>query len=593
MCEILLINAKPKKPSPPRPLQADPTRTVGLVRPFLIRLRFWFNGLEKEIRQFIVDEDVFGLKPISHDPFVINTFDPNQPRDEHGRWTETLGKLPESVFDNIKNSRGLMLGLLSGVNRHKLLVDRGADMEAVKEMDQLFTSHKWGKEHQDIADKRIAEEFDKPTKLGKALRIQSELETELLVAWEKYKPHIAKIHEEETKKEMKEAWDYGYPKKNDWAYNSWEEQWEIEHKYEVDNLLKPTRFYRKGDATKDILPTSLNPEGAQSHTVIGDAHQAHFIPTHEFTIQDLISKGYRVLGGLGYIEMGYSGESEVTWIKSKIPTINTRWRFETNPQKLKLFQDWLKKTIGKHLKNQAIDKLWELYILEGFKKGAGRAFDDTKQEENQKPDPLTAGTKLDFYNGTKAEFLRSAFGQPESVDKVKLLASRTYDGMEGITTTMSTKMSRLLTDGLVQGQNPRTIAANLVKEIGITRSRAETIARTELVRAHAEGQLMAFQKLGVEEVGAAVEWSTAGDSRVCPLCRPLEGVILKTAEATGMIPRHPNCRCAWIPANVGEKNAAQLKTKAEIEKAILKSAKLGGDKFSSSTTISKQRPGDI
>jgi SPP1 gp7 family putative phage head morphogenesis protein len=272
------------------------------------------------------------------------------------------------------------------------------------------------------------------------------------------------------------------------------------------------------------------------------------------------------------------------------PTTNTRWRFETNPQKLKLFQDWLKKTFGKHLKNQAIDKLWEAYILEGFRKGAGRAFDDTKQEEGKKPDSVLPSPQLDFYNGTKMEFLRSAFGQPETIEKVKLLASRTYDGMEGVTSAMATKMSRLLTDGLVQGMNPRTIANLLSSEINIGKARAETIARTELIRAHAEGQLLAFQKLGVEEVGAAVEWSTAGDERVCHLCKPLEGVVLKTSEAAGMIPRHPNCRCAWIPAGVGEVNQKQLKTKKQIETAILKSRKLGNDGFKAAKPIAKHRP---
>jgi SPP1 gp7 family putative phage head morphogenesis protein len=100
------------------------------------------------------------------------------------------------------------------------------------------------------------------------------------------------------------------------------------------------------------------------------------------------------------------------------------------------------------------------------------------------------------------------------------------------------------------------IAKNMVgpdsplQKIGINRARM--IARTEIIRAHAEGQLDALEKLGVDKVGVMVEWSTAGDDRVCSLCMSLEGVVLKIKEARGLIPRHISCRCAFSPANVGE-----------------------------------------
>src|SRR5690606_33704519 len=86
----------------------------------------------------------------------------------------------------------------------------------------------------------------------------------------------------------------------------------------------------------------------------------------------------------------------------------------------------------------------------------------------------------------------------------------------------------------------REIARELNRQIDVGAKRAATIARTEIVRAHNEGALDALEELGVDEIGVMVEWSTAGDNRVCPLCRPLEGVILKTKEAHGMFPRHPN-----------------------------------------------------
>lgn len=247
---------------------------------------------------------------------------------------------------------------------------------------------------------------------------------------------------------------------------------------------------------------------------------------------------------------------------------NERWKFLSKQQQLKRFQEWLKEQYDLKLlaDQQAADNAyWNHYVQEGYKKGAGRAFDDTRKVG------LQSKESLDFYNGTKDEFLRSSFGAPESIEKVKILASRVFTDLVGVTQGMATQMNRSLTDGLVQGQNPLTVARTLVKDLGISRNRAETIARTEIIRAHAEGQLDAFQRLGVTKLGVMVEWATAQDDRVCPRCRPLQGATFTLKEASGLIPRHPNCRCTWYPANLGESKKGQLRGKAKIDAAIKKS----------------------
>lgn len=238
------------------------------------------------------------------------------------------------------------------------------------------------------------------------------------------------------------------------------------------------------------------------------------------------------------------------------------------------------------------DRYWQAYIQDGFKKGAGRAFDDTK-----KPALATDPQQLQYYKGTKDEFLRSAFAQPETIGKLKLLVSRVYSELEGVSQAMANKMQRLLADGLVRGDGADAISRRLRDDLKMTAKRAETVARTEIVRAHAEGQLAAMQSLGVKEIGVMVEWSTAGDGRVCPACTSLSGVVLKIEEAQGLIPRHPNCRCAFIPANVGEMTKDQIRKREDIEAAIKKSVKKSNPTKpedtpwqGADTKISKPRP---
>lgn len=262
---------------------------------------------------------------------------------------------------------------------------------------------------------------------------------------------------------------------------------------------------------------------------------------------------------------------------------NTRFSFLPDPAKIKSFARWLTDQFRDLFTNQQEDEVWYKYADEGFKRGAGRAFDET----NKKKRLAAQGQgKLDIYQGGREEFLRSAFGRPESVDKIKVLAGRSFDDLKHITADMSVRMTRSLADSLVTGKGVQVAAEGLVKAVGIGMDRARLMAHTELSRAHSEGQLDTFKKLGVESLGVMVEWSTSGrycntteDRKlggcVCKECAALEGIVVKIDEAQGMIPRHPGCMCSWLAANVGENQDGQKRGKAAVERAIKRS---GNDK---------------
>lgn len=230
------------------------------------------------------------------------------------------------------------------------------------------------------------------------------------------------------------------------------------------------------------------------------------------------------------------------------PTVNAPdFQFDTDDKKLSGFNEWIQDQInagileavpGDSLKNL---KPWlYTYIDSAYKKGAIRSYVETK-----KP---TLGLPAGFSEGSKAQFLYSAFSRPERVSKLRLLYTRSYENLKGVTGTMAGQMSRVLADGIAHGKGPHEVAKTLSQTItGISRQRAKVLARTEIIHAHAEGQLDGFEDLGVEEVGAQVEFTTSDDDGVCPECEELEGEIFTIDEARGVIPVHPACRCAWAP----------------------------------------------
>jgi len=158
-----------------------------------------------------------------------------------------------------------------------------------------------------------------------------------------------------------------------------------------------------------------------------------------------------------------------------------------------------------------------------------------------------------------------SFATPFHLDRVGLLYTRTFSELKGITAQMDQQISRILARGIADGDGPRLLARKLVGtingkgmgELGLTdelgrfipaRRRAEIMARTEIIRSHAQAELQEFGNWAIEGVRLKAEMMTAGDNRVCPQCSALEGEIYTIEEAQNIIPVHPSCRCCWLPA---------------------------------------------
>lgn len=217
-------------------------------------------------------------------------------------------------------------------------------------------------------------------------------------------------------------------------------------------------------------------------------------------------------------------------------TILQSFAFQTDPQKIKSFQQWLQQQINLGiLKVDGKGKPWtNQYIYSAYRQGALRAFTDSyKSYKVNIPK---------WFMGNKEQFLLSFFAIPEVTRKIELIFTRAYDQLQGITTSMGYELSRQLAAGLAHGWNPTKIAREIDKSIAtISRVRARRIARTEIIYAHSEGQLDAFQELGIDQLNLLVEWSTAGDELVCARCNTRAGETFTIEQARGLIPLHPNC----------------------------------------------------
>ena len=102
---------------------------------------------------------------------------------------------------------------------------------------------------------------------------------------------------------------------------------------------------------------------------------------------------------------------------------------------------------------------------------------------------------------------------------------------------------KLLQIGIVQGKNPRVLAAELVKKFDVSRYNAERLMRTELARVQTEAQRQSFERNGYDEY----EYIACGKSDVCDICKALDGKHFKVKDmmvGENAPPMHPMCHCS-------------------------------------------------
>lgn len=517
----LVANAKKRVQNP---LDYDPTRTTSLRRQFISALTQRLDRISRRITQLVDRDDAFGLRP------SVN-YDPNQPRvpagsPQGGEWkgkTSVQGvyqSIVQDVMDRFPKLKKLP-PLQIEVHEGRSISTEGTIGGSIHPGESMYGQYVHGQGRVDIAadipDRGPITLKGDTVGFSKEIAIRHELGHHVQ---DHHRDHIQPI-DPVTGRRM-----------------SWQ---------------NTTRDYVGSDK-----PITVSEYAHRSHKEL--FAESFAVYTDRSYVRGSLPKPIE-----HYFDVTFGSPISNHDVARLMMVSNARWQFRTTPEQVAAFQEWLEEELSKELlDDNNPDGWWNEYIRRGYEQGAGRSFDDVRLRGKDKKQP--------FYQGSREEFLRSSFAQPVSKERVKLLAGRTLTDLKGVSQAMATQMSRELVDGLVRGESPRTVARRLTGIVGKNKSRALTIARTETIRAHAEGQLDALEMMGVTQLGVAVEWSTA-KFNVCPLCQPLEGVVLSVKEARGLLPRHPNCRCAFIPANVGETDDPQKKTKSAKQAALDESVK--------------------
>lgn len=134
-----------------------------------------------------------------------------------------------------------------------------------------------------------------------------------------------------------------------------------------------------------------------------------------------------------------------------------------------------------------------------------------------------------------------AWAQDHATDLISGISKTTREDIKG------------LIDESLHGDLTAADLANQIDELIGDDARAETIARTETMRASNAGQQLAWDQAAMQGLlsgNEQKEWIVTPDDRLCPICEPMDGVTVDLDESFDVDgeeidepPAHPNCRC--------------------------------------------------
>jgi SPP1 gp7 family putative phage head morphogenesis protein len=218
-----------------------------------------------------------------------------------------------------------------------------------------------------------------------------------------------------------------------------------------------------------------------------------------------------------------------------------RFVYATDSVKIKEFELWLKKAIAEIIFDNQEQVIW-LNKLIDLAYTRGISFALAALEANA---PEILGITSDKnLNYVLALTPQQRFLLPAHIDKVRYIYSRVYTDLKNVTETMAAQIQKELTDGVLNGLNPRVVAGGIVKKVDtIGKVRANLIARTEIVNASHQAKLVEgdnYQAVTGEAV--KYKWRTSQDERVRSTHAARHNKIYTKQQVIPLL-GEPNCRC--------------------------------------------------
>ena len=123
------------------------------------------------------------------------------------------------------------------------------------------------------------------------------------------------------------------------------------------------------------------------------------------------------------------------------------------------------------------------------------------------------------------------------------------EGKSPFTTSIRKSIDRIVTGGIIRGEETKVIAAKLIPQLNKQMaSQAMALSRTAIqdYNRQVKEEIWNANRDAFARLGLKYEWVAALDSRTCPTCAPLDGEVRDGKGDFPKTPVHINCRCQVV-----------------------------------------------
>lgn len=157
----------------------------------------------------------------------------------------------------------------------------------------------------------------------------------------------------------------------------------------------------------------------------------------------------------------------------KVPAtlaVNARYEYQLNPSVLSMILADASYLVDQIMLEGGEYGLWfYTYVEQAAARGTGQTYANLSQQSAA-------------YAAGRESLAAILISEPYQ-RRMALVNAREFEEMKGLTAQMKADMTRILTDGIGRGLNPKEVARNLTERAGIEKGRANRIARTEITTA--------------------------------------------------------------------------------------------------------------
>jgi SPP1 gp7 family putative phage head morphogenesis protein len=248
--------------------------------------------------------------------------------------------------------------------------------------------------------------------------------------------------------------------------------------------------------------------------------------------------------------------------------------FVLDASQQRVYMAFLNREIQRLLTETAQAPNWQgVYQLQSYERGL----------ESTRAALISQGADLAL---TEAEILRAggltstAFTATASIgvagkaaihqDALSFLFNRSYDSLKSWTGRMSTEVRGILFDAVSEGKGVDQVVREMTKRISVSRSRARTIAQTEINQAYSRASISEAQRAS-EEIGedVNVRWLTTRLPNVRHTHASVHGIVMTPERASKIKTTDGiNCRCGLAPV-IAEADTAKKREKFARERKEL------------------------